>query len=159
MLKRQQDRMERCVVCLGKTIIVDQWMTSRTERCRQCQRIQLNVASPRLMGRAIALREAHLRRGEGDNRRPWSDTGMAQGLVDRLKQDVWPTPAMVVDFGIASPMHYRALQLAVGSGVMAYDLDRVIGDGPAITNLIECVRGCDHGVTFETMYDCGEPGQ
>jgi hypothetical protein len=67
--------------------------------------------------------------------------------------DVWPNMAGIVDFGLQSDRHYGALQYAVrNDGVTREELDRVVGDGEAITTLIR--PGNPYwGVTFQTAWD------
>ena len=59
-----------------------------------------------------------------------------------------------MDYGIDSKRHLGALQHAVRAGVTAYDLDRVMGDGPAITRLVRSVPYHPYAdVEFQTAYD------
>ena len=86
--------------------------------------------------------------------RPLHDMVMAEELVECLKNDRWPSKATTVDFGIATPSHLGALQSAFWGGCNVYDLDRVMGDGRAITQLVQAVpeqRFPD--VRFFTVYD------
>jgi len=79
---------------------------------------------------------------------------MAQTLVDCLTDNCWPSLATVVDYGIDSSDHFKALQSAYQGGCNVYDLDRVMGDGPAITQLVHAVPGLSFiGIRFRTMYD------
>ena len=79
---------------------------------------------------------------------------MAERLVECLVSDEWPSPATVADFGIDSSAHYMALKHAVRTGITAYELDRVMGDGPAITQLVQGVpsQPCRF-VRFRTLWD------
>jgi hypothetical protein len=74
-------------------------------------------------------------------------------VYDCLLADEWPTDAGVKDFGLESTEHYGALQYELRSGsVSLQQLDRVLGNGPAITALIR--KGNPYGgVTFRTMWD------
>lgn len=102
----------------------------------------------------IHLADFHVKRGDAAGQRPLDDRSMAQRLVECLVDDVWPSPATIVDFGIDSPQHLGALQHAVRSGCTAYDLDRVMGDGPAITRLVRGFAQQPYGhVEFATLYD------
>jgi hypothetical protein len=86
--------------------------------------------------------------------RPLGDLYMATRLHEDLLRDSWPSPATVVDFGIASERHLGALRYAARAGVTAYDLDRVMGNGPAITRLVRSVPGQPlNDVEFHTAYD------
>ena len=71
--------------------------------------------------------------------------------------DVWPTPAAARDFGVASRAHYAALREAVKArGVTPEQLDRALGNGPALTALV----GPDnpyHGIVFRTAGDAIMP--
>ena len=136
--------------CGGPLRIVDVQETSATAYCTHCQHYSLCVTRLEV----IHLADFHVKRGNAPVQRPFDDVSMAERLVHCLLRDVWPSPATVVDFGIASPEHLGALQHAVRSGCTAYDLDRVIGDGPAITQLVRSFGRQPYGpVEFVTAYD------
>ncbi len=133
--------------------LIDGHAWSKTMRCSKCEHCSLLVASPmfRLMVRSATF---HERRGSRAGLRPLDDHSMASRLVDCLILDVWPSAATIIDWGIDSPDHLGALQHAVIVGVSAYDLDRVIGDGPAITALTRGIPGQPYpDVVFKTAYD------
>lgn len=137
--------------CDGEHLLVDRADDARVEACVACGRCRLVVFDPVRM--VIPLRDFHLKRGVVEGR-PLEDTSMAQRLVDCLVMDEWPSTATCTDFGIASPRHFAALRHAVGSGVSPYQLDRVLGDGPAITRLVSATAGAyGVGVEFRTLYD------
>lgn len=122
-------------------------------RCEECNRCSL-VVTPPSFGLTIALANFHRLRGSGTRQRPLDDRSMAERLVDCLMRDQWPSAATIIDFGIDSPQHLGALQHAVVVGITAYDLDRVLGDGPAITALTRGVpRQPYRDVVFTTAYD------
>ena len=142
--------------CEAPMTVLDASGTSETLQCVACHRCYLvtNGASGQV---SIALRDFHLRRGDGDEQRPLSDLAMAEQLVQDLRADRWPSSATVIDFGIGSPVHLGALQHAVACGVTAYELDRVLGDGAAITALVQSVLQQPYPeVTFDTAYDSSE---
>lgn len=86
--------------------------------------------------------------------RPLHDMVLAEELVECLKNDRWPSRATTVDYGIATPSHLGALQSAHWGGCNVYDLDRVLGDGKAITQLVQAVQEqCYPDVRFFTVYD------
>jgi hypothetical protein len=82
---------------------------------------------------------------------------MHKDLVDHLMLDTWPRASIVCDFGITTTEIYAAYQRAVRSGeVVAEDLLRLLGDGPALTKLLnncKCNQGADRRVKVETPYD------
>jgi len=122
-------------------------------RCDECFRCSLVVTSPSF-GLTIALANFHRMRGSGPGQRPLDDRSMAVRLVDCLILDQWPSPASIIDWGIDSAHHLGVLQHAVVVGITAYDLDRVMGDGPAITALTRGVpRQPYRDVVFTTAYD------
>lgn len=126
---------------------------SATYTCLRCRECYLCIDQPEFAS-LIWLRRFHRRRGEGPTQRPLTDLRMATQLVECLHFDCWPSSATVVDYGIDSSRHLGALQFAVQSGVTAYELDRVMGDGAAITRLVRDVPGQpDHQVEFRTAYD------
>lgn len=139
--------------CSGRLRQLDAGEFSETLHCPECDCCFLNIFHPRFR-QWIPLRDFHLKRGEGPTRRPLDDLRMADRMVVYLAMDVWPTPAMVVDFGIDTPHHLGALQYAVRGGVTAYELDRVMGDGDAITRLVRCIPHQPYAnVQFRTAYD------
>ena len=139
--------------CGGELQRVDASGHSQTTLCKKCRYCSLIVHHPNFE-LCILLADFHLKRGDLDGQRPLGDLGMATHLVDCLTHDVWPSPATIVDFGIDTPRHLGALQHAVGAGITAYDLDRVMGDGLALTPLIRSVPDQPYGnVEFETPYD------
>jgi hypothetical protein len=74
-------------------------------------------------------------------------------LYRSLRFDEWPSPATIVDFGIESTAHLGALQYAViHDAVTLEDLDRALGNGPAIQALIS-ERNPYRNVTFRTDWD------
>ncbi len=112
------------------------------------------IKSSPLIRTVIPLKDFHLKRGVGCTLRPIDEMEMAEELVECLKNDRWPSIAAVVDFGIDSPSHLGALQSAYWSGCNVYDLDRVLGDGNAITQLVQAVPEQRYpDVRFVTVYD------
>lgn len=139
--------------CGEEFVVLDAWGDSMTLCCPHCSRDVLRINHPDFQV-TIPLRDFSRKRGEGPQQRPLSDLTMAKALVDSLVLDGWPNPAAVVDFGIDSTEHLGALQFAVRAGVTAYDLDRVMGDGAAITRLTRSVPDQPyHDTTFVTAYD------
>lgn len=142
--------------CSGEIEVLDASDYSATLCCPRCGRDVLCIRHPDFQA-TICLRDFCRKRGDGPQQRPFADWSMAENLVDCLVLDAWPSPAVVVDFGIDSPEHLGALQHAVRSGVTAYDLDRVMGDGAAITCLVRSVPDQPyHEVAFVTAYDGGQ---
>jgi hypothetical protein len=78
---------------------------------------------------------------------------MVQDMFDALMMDLPLRPAMIVDFGIiqnGSGQH-SILQSAVRAGATANELDAVIGDGRAISNLVK--KYTDYDIEYKTAYD------
>ncbi len=143
----------RCPHCRGPVVFLDSFADSRTVACARCLKCALVKQSP-LIRTGIALRDFHRKQGHGSGRRPMEEMEMAEALVECLKTDRWPSIAAMVDFGIDSPAHLGALQSAYRGGCNVYDLDRVIGDGPAITRLVQAVAEQRYpDVRFVTLYD------
>ena len=152
MTKRKAQLRTLCD-CGGSLQSLDTNQNSTTAQCMTCRQCYLIIDRTDLY-LAIPLRDFHLKRGEPPTRRPLHELGFATRLVQCLQFDTWPSPATVIDYGIVTSSHLGALQFAVGSGITAYDLDRVMGDGPAITRLTSGVPGQPYDeVTFETFYD------
>ena len=126
---------------------------SLTAQCRECSRCSLVITSPTVR-QIVSLSQFHCRWGNGSNERVLDVRPLAIHLVDSLILDLWPSVATTVDWGIDSANHLGALQHAVVFGITAYDLDRVLGDGRAITALIRGVpRQPYREVVFETAFD------
>ena len=139
--------------CGGPLRLVDENGTSRTVRCTDCGHCSLVLGWPET-NPVIFLRDFHFKRGDAADQRPFSDLTMATRLVRCLDEDAWPARATVTDFGIESDAHLGALQHAARCGRSAYDFDRVMGDGPAITRLVRSVPEQPFGrVEFRTPYD------
>ena len=140
-------------ICGGSLEIIDAAGHSYTGFCASCQRASLVIDDPRYKLN-VWLADFHLKRGEDSGQRPRADRGMAKRLVQCLDNNHWPSPATCLDFGIDGTRHFRALQCAVKLGMTAYDLDRVIGDGPAITRLVRGIPNQpDADIEFRTAYD------
>jgi hypothetical protein len=80
---------------------------------------------------------------------------MSEHLIHAMVCDVWPSPATCVDFGLDTSDHYAAMQRAVKQGLTAYELDRILGNGQAITRLVAFAspdRQFRH-IKFATAYD------
>lgn len=138
--------------CGGGLEVIDGFESSSTTQCQTCGLYSLIIRHPRFQ-QLILLSDFHLKRGDGPERRPLTDRSMATRLVECLVRDEWPSYATVVDFGIDGSSHLGALQFAVRSGVTAYDLDRVLGDGRAITQLVRSIPGQPYGaIEFKTAY-------
>ena len=139
-----------CVFCTGQLERLDFSGTSRTMQCSECGRCELVIESHDAYC-AIPLEEFHIIRGEGVGKRPLAETSLAQHLVEYLVRGRWPRPAAIVDFGIESESHFNAMIEAVWYGCSVYELDRVLGEGNAITHLIRAYEVV--GPTFSTVYD------
>ncbi len=139
--------------CGGLWKAIDGRGWSSTLACNKCHCCRL-VISPPSFRLTVPLKMYRFRRDEGLSQRLLDSRSMAVRLIDALSFDQWPTSATIVDFGIDSAHHLGALQHAVIVGITAYDLDRVLGDGPAITAL---TRGLPRqpypDVVFRTAYD------
>jgi len=147
------DQESNCPRCGRQVEPLDSFADSRTVRCPRCLRCALIKSSP-LIRTVIPLKDFHLKRGVGCTLRPFDEMEMAEELVECLKHDRWPSIATVVDFGIDTPSHLGALQSAYWGGCNVYDLDRVLGDGNAITQLVQAVPEQRYpDVRFVTVYD------
>jgi len=80
---------------------------------------------------------------------------VTQALFECLILDMWPQPSAICDFGIVSQKHYAALQRPVRAGfIQIEDLEKVLGNGPAITTLVnKCPQNLHPGIIFKTPYD------
>ena len=139
--------------CNGSFKTIDAHGYSKTIRCATCRRCALVIDHPRF-SMLIHLTDFHFKRGNGVNQRPLHDLGMARQLVACLQRDECPSLATAIDYGIDSELHLGGLQQVVREGLSAYELDRVMGDGRAITQL---VRGLPYlpytEIEYRTAYD------
>lgn len=149
----QTNHKTHCLCNRGALIERDREGDSLIVACSTCRRCWLLIFHPQFQVE-IALRDFHRRRGDGPYR-PLDDESLATKLVEHLFLDTWPSPATVMDWGIETGSHYGALQHAVlSSCVTAYELDRVAGDGPAITRLVRAVPEQPYrDIEFRTAWD------
>lgn len=145
--------MPATCLCGEEVVELDASGYSTTLCCPRCRQGVLVINHPDFRA-VIVLEDFCRKRGNQPPQRPLDDHALAEALLDCLVLDVWPSPAAVVDFGIDSTDHLGALQHAVCVGVTAYDLDRVLGDGRAITCLTRSVPGQPYPeIKFATAYD------
>lgn len=83
-----------------------------------------------------------------------------KSLVFSIFLDNWPPPAACVDFGIDSQRHYEALYYPVrDEEISEVELDKVLGNGPEITKLVQSCESNPHkDIVFTTAYDLMELG-
>ena len=139
--------------CGGHLRVLDRSGYSLTAICRDCQHASLMMEPPQFSA-CVYLCDFHLKRGDVPQGRAFDDLGSATRLYEDLMNDRWPSSAIELEFGIDSSDHLNALRYAVCAGVTAYDLDRVTGDGPAITNLVRSVSCQPYlSIVFVTIWD------
>ena len=139
--------------CGAPVRIIDIYGSSATVYCSKCERYSLGIdrAGER---RLVFLSDFHVKRGDGADQRPLYDLEMATELVQCLEDDLWLPPEIVAVFGVTTDRHLRALQHAECCGCTAYDLDRVMGDGRAISELVYWAPGQPFGsVEFATSHN------
>lgn len=79
---------------------------------------------------------------------------VTRNLVESMMLDSWPRPAAVVDFGLDSQVHYEALYYPLRAGdISAAALDAALGDGEALTKLVDVPSNPHRGIVFRTAYD------
>ncbi len=139
--------------CGAPVRIIDMYGSGATVFCDRCERYSLALQTE--AGRqVIYLSDFHVKRGNQPGQRSLHDLKIARSLFDCLLRDVWPPAATIMDFGIDTDRHLGALQQLVRWGFTSYDLDRVLGDGAAITQLVQCMPEQLYGeVVFRTRYD------
>jgi hypothetical protein len=148
-------RESKCPLCGGEVKQDDFFVYSRTVGCIQCDHRALIISSPTIR-MIIQLVNFHTERGVGLNQRPLDDLSIAEELIDCLRTNRLPSIEAIVDFGIDSSCHFRALRMAHWVGCNAYDFDRVLGDGRAITQLIQATPNqCCPDIRFFTVSDWG----
>ena len=146
-------RESKCPLCGGEVKQVDFFVYSRTVGCIQCDHRALIISSLAIR-RIIPLVNFHTERGVGVNQRPLDDLSIAEELIDCLRTNRLPSIEAIVDFGIDSSCHFRALRTAHWVGCSVYDFDRVLGDGCAITQLIQAIPNqCCPDIRFFTVSD------
>ena len=98
--------------CGGSFDRIDAWEHSVTVACERCRHASLVIDHPDFKLN-VGLRDFHLKRGEGPDRRSLEDHAMATRLVECLVGRGRPSPATMVDFGIDTERHFGALEHAV----------------------------------------------
>ncbi len=157
-LSKQRAEQYACPYCTETMVSIgmhrSKQFQSQTLKCETCEECFLYVRR----GNASTL--IHLpdfleRRGDDLGKRPLYDRGMSEHLVHAMVCDIWPSPATTVDFGLDSTDHYAAMQRTVQEGITSYELDRVLGSGKAITQLVNfaCSDRQSRLVSFSTAYD------
>jgi hypothetical protein len=163
MMNNEQNRDRERLACLqcptGALSEIDSHsgdqFTSRTLKCGTCSECYLHVHRGKDSW-LIHLRDFLARRGGAAEQRPLDDRAMAEHLFRACVNDEFPSAAACVDFGLNSPMKYAAMQYAVKEGIGPYELDRVHGDGKAITELVAFATARYRqlrNVQFTTPYD------
>ena len=136
--------------CEKETRLLDTNGRSSTFGCDTCHDgylVHPSVTHPILLPAFLT------RRGDGMDQRSLDDRDFADKLITVVRDDTWPSPAVSHDFGIRGKPQYAAVQKAVISGLVDnYDLDRVLGSGDAMTELISGVLP-SQSVQFRTPYD------
>ena len=127
---------------------------SRTLQCETCGECYLHVRRGN-ESVLVHLRDFLEKRGDAPEQRPLRDRTMAENLITAMVSDEWPSPATCMDFGLDSRHQYKAMQEAVREQLTAYELDRVLGDGKAITQLVAFARPDKQlcTVEFSTPWD------
>jgi hypothetical protein len=80
----------------------------------------------------------------------------ARALIQAITFDMQPRASAAVDFGIDSQKHYEALYYPIRRGeITLRDLEKVVGDGPAITELVRRKGKSNphRNIKFTTSYD------
>lgn len=79
---------------------------------------------------------------------------VAEDAWESCMMDVFPRMAAICDFDLRDQEHFGSLQYAVRSGVSKYELDSVLGNGKAITELCQSFPDNPYKhVVFVTAYD------
>lgn len=154
----ERPALQFCPFCNAEIAALDDnigdELQSQTLKCERCGECHLHVRQG-VRTAVIHLRQFLERRGGAPEQRPLHERTMAQNLVTAMLSDEWPTAATCMDFGLDSDDRYKAMQRAVKAGLTAYELDRVLGDGDAITELVAFALNSKrlHTIEFTTPYD------
>ena len=131
--------------------LVDEYERSSTLRYKPTGRCCLVIRCPGEL-QVIELEDFHLKRGHEPDQRPFDDRTTAILLCETLLNDEWPDADAVTDFGLETYEHLAALKYAVRNGCTTYELDRVQGDGRAITQLVSSIPKQPYNVVYHTPY-------
>jgi hypothetical protein len=83
---------------------------------------------------------------------------LTEQLIDATHLDLWPSVAVIVDFGIDSESHLGALQYAIKHGeVTPQELDAAMGNGAKLTEIAQRGDNPYRDVTFRTSWDLMQP--
>jgi hypothetical protein len=81
-------------------------------------------------------------------------------LIHSIVHDLWPSPAVLVDFGIdTNHSLYGVYQRGIReSKITEQDLKNALGDGPKLTAMLKEKMGLDIKVTtmYDLMHECEE---
>jgi len=81
-------------------------------------------------------------------------------LINSAMYDTWPSPAVMVDFGIdLNHSLYSVYQRGIReSRITEKDLKAALGDGPKLTAMLKEKMGLDIKVTtmYDLMHECEE---
>ncbi len=128
--------------------------TCFTLRCTDCDECYLVIKWDRRPAGVIHLRDFLKRRGDGPGHRPLNEMSMAKNLSRAmLKQHERISPATLLDFGIRTKEQFTALMRAVHISANSFMLDRVLGDGKAITALVRYISKGEITTEFVTPWD------
>jgi hypothetical protein len=125
-----------------------------TLKCETCDECYLYVRHDNASA-IVHLPDFQKRRGEAPDQSPFLVRAAARSLVRAMVGGEWPSAAVCADFGLRNPDQYAAMQQAVRKGLTSYELDRVLGSGKAITDLVSFTQRGEHTRTikFSTPYD------
>ncbi len=116
---------------------------------------QMEDLSTRVLHDASALYAEKYETGPIEAARP-----TAQRTYEALMFDLWPdSPAAISDFWLTDQKHYEALYYPVRAAeITVEDLDRVLGDAEAITELVNAMPSNPHkGIVFGEPLESWQP--
>ena len=153
--KQKNDQRSPNCECGGELEIIGAFPTSHVEHCTECHACRLEVQTEEIKA-SIPLALFFHTRIDAKNESSLDQIMRApQELFHSLILDVWPNDLIGTLYGIESERHLGTLQYLVRSGVTAVELDRVMGDGEAITALANALPHNPYGkgVEFKTPFD------
>lgn len=155
MNQQPKDQQKACD-CVDSIEKLGKCDTSCVEHCTECHKCQL-VVTTEFIRTKIDLAHFYDGRVKPTEVKPLLDTvihRLATEMMKALVLDMFPDKFGEILYNADSPEKLGTLQAMVRAGITAVELDRVMGDGKALTALAEALPHQPYGPqTFRTEFD------
>lgn len=153
-MPRNENQKNRRCDCGGTLESIGVCKTSKIDHCVECHDCTLEVATE-FMRVSVPLALYFKARVDVKNETSFNQVMSApKQLFHNLVMDTMPDELIGMLFGIESEKHLGTLQQLLRAGITEVELDRVMGDGHAITALAKALPHNPYGdVEFRTPFD------